>query len=159
MNGTGLDGDYGTAVRRPDTTYFEVANRETFIVAQIATPKAVRNIEEIAAVPGIDLQFVGPADLGRRLAVIDRPDRMSRVESVERVADAAKRCGKAWGKAAGSVQELDAALLSDDEVRDYRVYLTGVKGYKAATAIADLGENGDPGESARIYADWNLGEL
>ena len=27
-------------------------------------------------------------------------------------------------------------LLTDDEVRDYRVYLTGVKGYEAATVNA-----------------------
>jgi 2-keto-3-deoxy-L-rhamnonate aldolase RhmA len=60
-------------------------------------------------VPGIDLLFVGPADLGRRLAVAEGPDRMTLAECVERVADAAKRHGKAWGKTAGSVQELDAA--------------------------------------------------
>jgi hypothetical protein len=53
------------------------------------------------------------------------------------------------------VLQLDAALLSDHEVRDYRVYQIGVKGYKAATANAVLGENGDPGESARIYAEWD----
>ena len=29
-------------------------------------------------------------------------------------------------------------LLTDDEVRDYRVYLTGIKGYKAATVNAYL---------------------
>ena len=34
---------------------------------------------------------------------------MSLAEAVERVADAAQRHGKAWGKTAGSVQELDAA--------------------------------------------------
>ena len=34
--------------------------------------------------------------------------------------------------------EPDAALLTDDEVRDDRVYLTGVKGYKAATVNAYL---------------------
>ena len=34
--------------------------------------------------------------------------------------------------------EPDAALLTDDEVRDYRVYLTGVKSYKAATVNAYL---------------------
>ncbi len=34
--------------------------------------------------------------------------------------------------------EPDAALLTDDEVRDYRVYLTGVKGHKAATVNAYL---------------------
>ena len=34
--------------------------------------------------------------------------------------------------------EPDATLLTDDEVRDYCVYLTGVKGYKAATINAYL---------------------
>jgi len=34
--------------------------------------------------------------------------------------------------------EPDATLLTDDEVRDYRVYLTGVKGNKAATINAYL---------------------
>ena len=34
--------------------------------------------------------------------------------------------------------EPNAALLTDDAVRDYRVYLTGVKGYKAATVNAYL---------------------
>jgi len=34
--------------------------------------------------------------------------------------------------------EPDAALLADEEVRDYRVYLTGVMGYKAATVNAYL---------------------
>ena len=109
VDGAGLDGDYGFDVWKPDATYFEDANRETFIVAQIETPEAVRNIDEIAAVPGIDLLFVGPADLGRRLAVAEGPDRMTLAECVERVADAAKRHGKAWGKTAGSVEELEAA--------------------------------------------------
>ena len=34
--------------------------------------------------------------------------------------------------------EPDATLLTDDEVRDHCVYLTGVKGYKAATVNAYL---------------------
>jgi site-specific recombinase XerD len=34
--------------------------------------------------------------------------------------------------------EPDATLLTDDEVRDYRVFLTGVKGHKAATVNAYL---------------------
>ena len=32
----------------------------------------------------------------------------------------------------------DAKLLTDEEVRDYRAFLTGVKGYKAATVNAYL---------------------
>ena len=38
----------------------------------------------------------------------------------------------------GYSDEPDAVLLTDDEVRDYRVYLTGVKGHKAATVNAYL---------------------
>lgn len=110
IDGAGLDGDYGLAAWQPDTTYYEDANRETFIVAQIETPEAVRNADEIAAVPGIDMLFVGPADLGRRLAVAEAPDRMTLAEAVERVAAAARRHGKAWGRTAGSLQELQAAV-------------------------------------------------
>ncbi|MBM3853706.1 MAG: 4-hydroxy-2-oxovalerate aldolase [Verrucomicrobia bacterium] len=43
------------------------ANRETFLCVQIETPLAVRNVESIASVKGVDLIFVGPADLGLRL--------------------------------------------------------------------------------------------
>ncbi len=110
VDGAGLDGDYGLDVWIPNSTYFEDANSETFIVAQIETPEAVRHIDEIAATQGLDLLFVGPADLGRRLAVADGPERMSLQEAIERVADAAQRHGKAWGKTAGSLQEMEAAL-------------------------------------------------
>ena len=55
FDGAGLDGDYGLEVWRPDATYFEDANRETFFVAQIETPQALENLDAIAAVPGLDL--------------------------------------------------------------------------------------------------------
>jgi 2-keto-3-deoxy-L-rhamnonate aldolase RhmA len=41
-------------------------NRELSLMAQIETVEAVNNLEELAAVPGIDL-FVGPADLAASL--------------------------------------------------------------------------------------------
>ena len=69
VDGAGLDGDYGMNVWIPDTTYFEDANRETFIVAQIETCEAVENVEAIAAVPGLACVFIGPGDLGLRLRV------------------------------------------------------------------------------------------
>jgi 4-hydroxy-2-oxoheptanedioate aldolase len=104
VDGAGLDGDYGLDVWRPDTTYFEDANRETFIVAQIETPEAVGNIEEIAAVPGIDLLFIGPADLGQRLRANGDP--MTMMEIVEKVAAAARAHGKAWGITAASTDDI-----------------------------------------------------
>lgn len=107
IDGAGLDGDYGLDVWKPDTTYFEDSNDETFIVAQIETPEAVRNADAIAAVPGIDLLFIGPADLGRRLAVADESDKMSMDQVMDIVAAAAKRHGKAWGRTAGTIEEVE----------------------------------------------------
>ncbi len=104
VDGAGLDGDYGIEAWAPNTTYFVDANRETFVVAQIETPEAVRNVAEIAAVPGIDLLFIGPGDLGQRLRATGST--MSLAEVIELVAAAARGHGKAWGITASSPEEI-----------------------------------------------------
>jgi 2-keto-3-deoxy-L-rhamnonate aldolase RhmA len=105
LDGAGLDTDFILDTIQPGHTYIEDANRETFIVAQIETPEAVKNAAEIAAVPGIDLLFVGPGDLGLRLSM-DNDLGMNLDEAVIHVAEAAKAHGKAWGRTAGSLEEL-----------------------------------------------------
>ena len=100
------DADFTLDSGRPGSTYFADANRETFIIAQIETPAAVANAAEIAAVEGIEALFVGPADLGLRLAAAPPADGMTLPEAVERVASAARLHGKAWGITAGSIEEL-----------------------------------------------------
>ena len=105
LDGAGLDTNFTLDTWTPDSTYIEDANRETFIVAQIETPEAVANAAEIAAVPGIDLLFIGPGDLGLRLDA-DPGIKMTLDEAVEKVAEAASAQGKAWGRTAGSVEEL-----------------------------------------------------
>lgn len=104
VDGAGLDGDYGIDVWRPDTTYFDDANRETFILAQIETIEAVENVEAIAAVPGIACVFIGPGDLGLRLSVSGSS--LTLPDVVDRVAAAAKRNGIAWGITAGSPEAI-----------------------------------------------------
>jgi 2-keto-3-deoxy-L-rhamnonate aldolase RhmA len=106
IDGAGLDGDYGIEAWKPDATYYEDANRETFILAQIETPEAVQNVDKIAAVPGIDCLFIGPGDLGYRLSVTQSPLNID--EAMERVIEAARRHGKAWGRTAGTFEELAA---------------------------------------------------
>ncbi|MEM7035093.1 MAG: aldolase/citrate lyase family protein [Chloroflexota bacterium] len=106
LDGAGLDANFGLDTWIPNSTYIEDANRETFIVAQIETPQAVANAAEIAAVPGIDVIFVGPGDLGLRLEA-DPAISMTLDEAVEKVAAAAEQHGKAWGRTAGTVEELE----------------------------------------------------
>jgi 2-keto-3-deoxy-L-rhamnonate aldolase RhmA len=47
--------------------YFSEANSNSLVVVQIETPEAVANAAEIAAVPGVDVLFVGPLDLSVNL--------------------------------------------------------------------------------------------
>jgi len=102
LDGAGMDCHFALDA---GPSFTDDANRETFIVAQIETPDAVKNAGAIAAVEGIDLLFVGPGDLGLRLGV--EKSEMSLDEAVQEVASAAKANGKAWGRTAGSVEELE----------------------------------------------------
>ena len=104
VDGAGLDADYGIEAWKPNTTYFDDANRETFIVAQIETPEAVENLEAIAAVPGIDCLFIGPGDMGLRLRTSGSA--MTIPDVVERVSAVARQHGLAWGITSGSVEDL-----------------------------------------------------
>ncbi len=106
MDGAGMDADYGLDAWCPNSTYTVDANRETFIVGQIETPEAVANIDEIAAVEGIDVLFVGPADLGLRLATSPAGKNMNVAQAIEKVAEAARRHGKAWGTTVGSTEQM-----------------------------------------------------
>jgi len=101
IDGAGLDADFGLDTWKPDTTYTKDANAQTFIVAQIETAEAIDNLDEIAAVPGIDVLFVGPADLGLRLGEGEDLD-----ERIAMVAEAARQHGKAWGLPAGTPELL-----------------------------------------------------
>ncbi|MEM7126663.1 MAG: aldolase/citrate lyase family protein [Chloroflexota bacterium] len=48
----------------------KTANQETVLFVQIESEEAYNNLDEIAAVPGIDVLFVGPMDLSASLGVI-----------------------------------------------------------------------------------------
>src|SRR6516164_6104613 len=59
VNGTGVDGRYGTL---PQAEYMRRANEETFIAIQIEHADAVEEVDRIAALPGVDVLFLGPSD-------------------------------------------------------------------------------------------------
>ncbi len=106
LDGAGLDCNFGGDSWAPNSSYIADANRETFIVAQIETPEAVANAEEIAAVDGIDALFVGPGDLGLRLDTY-RGFGMTIKQAVSHVAAAADKHNKVWGRTASSIAEVD----------------------------------------------------
>jgi 4-hydroxy-2-oxoheptanedioate aldolase len=101
LDGAGLDANYYLG----DTAEFvKQSNQETFLVAQIETPEALKNIDDIVITPGVDGVFVGPGDLGLRLKL--NPQNMTIDDAYEIVAAACKRHGKAWGGPAPTPEAL-----------------------------------------------------
>ena len=131
MDGAGLDGDFGLGVWKPNSTYTDDANRETFITVQIETPEALENVEEIAAVPGVDALFVGPGDLGLRLNQRESGAQISLDAAIAQVADAAKRHGIAWGIPAGT----------PELIRQYREMRAQLLAYGGDFSLAAVLEN------------------
>src|SRR5665811_1561957 len=57
----------GFAMHTSIGDYVRHANAETLVVVQVETATGVENVEEIAAVDGVDVVFIGPTDLSHSL--------------------------------------------------------------------------------------------
>ena len=101
LDGAGLDADFYVG---DSDSFVKHANEETFLVVQIETLQAVQNVDEIAAVPGVDGLFIGPGDLGLRMKL--DPSEGTLESAYDRVANACKRHGKAWGAPTGTPEIL-----------------------------------------------------
>jgi 2-keto-3-deoxy-L-rhamnonate aldolase RhmA len=107
MGNRGIDGagrDASFLVGAP-VDYVEQANRETFLVVQIETPEALENAEAIAAVPGVDVIFLGPGDMSLRLGCSASVDDPKMMEVQRKIAAAAHKHGKTWGRPVGEVKD------------------------------------------------------
>jgi 4-hydroxy-2-oxoheptanedioate aldolase len=106
--GGGRDADYW--IGKP-ADYTDAANRETFLVVQIETPKALENAEAIAAVPGVEVLFLGPGDMSLRLGCKPAVNDPVMLEAQKKLSAAVQKHGKAWGRPVGSAE--DAKTIFD----------------------------------------------
>jgi 2-keto-3-deoxy-L-rhamnonate aldolase RhmA len=65
----GLGAGRATVFGAMGGSYFPDANKEILVIVQIEHYKAVEAVEEILSVPGIDIAFVGPGDLGMSMGL------------------------------------------------------------------------------------------
>jgi 2-keto-3-deoxy-L-rhamnonate aldolase RhmA len=85
--------------------YFPRANDEILIIAQIETAQAVSNLDEILAVQGIDVIFIGPMDLATSMGHLGNPGHPE-VQVVIAAAEAkVLRAKKALGTISGSWEQ------------------------------------------------------
>jgi 2-keto-3-deoxy-L-rhamnonate aldolase RhmA len=130
--------DYDTTGTAAERRAF--ANEQVFVTVMFETAAAFDDLDEIAAMDGIDALTIGPADLAQDLGVFGKPDQ-ARVldEKRDLVLAAARKYGKtcamlcATHEQAQQWKEAGALLLaysSDSEVLHgaYRQSITKIKG-------------------------------
>ncbi len=86
------------------------ANAEQLLIAQIETVQGVRNAESITAVKGIDVIWIGQADLTTSLGIPGQYDHPAFLEAVGHIAEACCRHKKPLGYLALGLDDAKAVL-------------------------------------------------
>lgn len=81
--------------RIPD--YLHKANDEICLIVQVETSQAMKNLDEILKVEGVDGVFIGPSDLSASMGHIGNPAHPDVVEAIENGLATIKAAGKAAG--------------------------------------------------------------
>ena len=89
--------------------YFRDANTHTVVVVQIETKSALDQVDQIAAVDGIDVLFIGPTDLGNMIghpSVLNGGKHAPELdEAIAKINKAAHDAGKYSGVYMGSGEQ------------------------------------------------------
>ncbi len=107
FNSGGRDGRYA---QLEPVEFARRANQEQLVAIQIETLGALNDVEAIAALEGVDVLFVGPADLSQALGILGQWDHPKLWEAIVAVERACRRHGKAWATVAPSVRFVQRAV-------------------------------------------------
>jgi len=77
--------------------YFGRIKDEILGIIQIETRESLNHLDEIAQLEGVDVLFVGPADLTLSLGIFKQFDHPTYIEALKKVQKAADKAGKATG--------------------------------------------------------------
>lgn len=77
--------------------YYAGSNDEILGVMQVESPEALEHLDEIAAVDGVDVLFIGPADLTMSMGIFGQFDHPLFIDAVKATVAAAEKAGKATG--------------------------------------------------------------
>jgi 4-hydroxy-2-oxoheptanedioate aldolase len=80
-----------------DKSYFQGANDNCCLIVQIESQQALRQLDDICAVPGVDMVFFGPTDLSADMGYLGQASHADVVQSIESGIRQACRRGVAVG--------------------------------------------------------------
>jgi 4-hydroxy-2-oxoheptanedioate aldolase len=107
LDGVGADSEFGFADMHE---YLKHANEQVFLALQVEDKEAVEAIDEIVAIDGFDLIFVGPGDLSLSYGVPLQFDHPLLQKATERVSEATRKAGKWWGTTTATPEAAQRAL-------------------------------------------------
>jgi 4-hydroxy-2-oxoheptanedioate aldolase len=94
--------DYGRT-----QNYHRNAHLDTCVLVQIETRAALREIEAVAAVEGIDGIFIGPSDLAADFGHLGNPKHPDVQAAIKDAAERIRAAGKSAGTLAGNVDDVE----------------------------------------------------
>lgn len=95
--------------------YVQTANAQIATIVQIESARGLHNVDEIAATPGVDCVFVGPADLAASLGHLGDSKHPDVQAAIARVVGAADKAGIAAG-----IFAMDVASAKQHREAGYR---------------------------------------
>ena len=118
----GPDADFARGMESHEDleAYMAHVNKETFLCIQVEEPTIVECIDEVAAIDGVDVLFIGPADLSVSYGIpFDwKNPRMQR--AFDLTAEAAAKHGKFWG-----LPFMNDERAKENYARGARIFITG----------------------------------
>jgi len=96
-------------------------NEATLVVAMMETPRAIENVDEIAAIEGIDVLLMGTNDLCLEMGIPGQIDHPRVGEAIDRIVSACRKHGK-WAGLGGVYTK---ELLQTYIARGMRMILAG----------------------------------
>ena len=78
-------------------TYYDESRDNILGIVQIETLEALENLDKIAAVEGVDVLFIGPADLSMAMGIFGQFDHPTFIEALNKIVEAAQKTNKSIG--------------------------------------------------------------
>jgi 4-hydroxy-2-oxoheptanedioate aldolase len=134
----------GSAFGAEFDEYFEKGHEHLTTVVQIETAEAVECIDDIAAVDGVDVLFIGPLDLSVNLGIPQQFDHPLFLDAKRKVSEAAKNAGKSAG-----ILLLNPDQLPDTVEAGYTFIALGSDGGLIAAGMRNIARAFDPYKGER----------
>jgi 2-keto-3-deoxy-L-rhamnonate aldolase RhmA len=127
---------------RPDLSeYLSHSNDNTTVICLIESDEALTNLEEIAGMPGVDVLWLGYADLTLSLGIPGQYQHSRFLEALKRVADTARDHGLGAGIQPGNMDQAQEWIRAGYNIIsygcDFQVYIDAMTA--ASSAIRSLG--------------------